>query len=142
MDIPSNESALTILNNHPGSTSEYNVSEPVSQQLSLEPNDSRRLANLSGLIDQHLRQIEQRLGIEIRNRGNEFMLIGSSAGTSAAAELLRHLYAETASVQLTPNEVHLALQTSGIEALMEQLKTPFDTDADLDDSAETHPVLH
>ncbi|RYZ98810.1 MAG: PhoH family protein, partial [Moraxellaceae bacterium] len=112
------------------------MSESVSRQLSLEPNDSRRLANLSGLLGQHLRQIEQRLGIEIRNRGNDFVLIGTIESTNAAAELLRHLYNETASVDLTPNEIHLALQTSGIEELMENLNTPYDAKAEVDDAGD------
>src|SRR5690606_41336255 len=40
-----------------------------------------------------------------------------------AAELLRHLYRQTESSELTPAEVHLALQTSGIDALMDQLRS-------------------
>ena len=96
-------------------------SEIVTQPLTLEPSDSRRLANLCGLLGQHLRQIEERLEIEIRNRGSEFELIGSQAKIRAGAELLRNLYLTTEQNELTPDEVHLALQTSGIEQLMEQL---------------------
>lgn len=91
------------------------------QPLTLEPSNSRRLANLCGLLGQHLRQIEERLEIEIRNRGSEFELIGPSAKIRAGAELLRNLYSSTEHSELTPDEVHLALQTSGIEQLMEQL---------------------
>lgn len=106
------------------------ILEPVTQQLSLEPNDSRRLANLCGLLGQHLHQIEQRFAIEIHNRGNQFALVGSAEATQTAAELLRHLYHETQSTELTPDEIHLALQTSGIEALMEQLHTPLESTND------------
>lgn len=95
--------------------------EITSQPLTLEPSNSRRLANLCGLLGQHLRQIEERLEIEIRNRGSEFELIGSPAKIRAGAELLRNLYSVTEHSELTPDEVHLALQTSGIEQLMEQL---------------------
>ncbi len=95
--------------------------EPITHQLSLEPGDSRRLASLNGLLGQHLRQIEERLEIEIRNRGTEFELIGSANATRAAAELLRNLYKHTEHNELTPDEVHLALQTSGIEQLMQEL---------------------
>lgn len=95
--------------------------EIVTQPLTLEPSDSRRLANLCGLLGQHLRQIEERLEIEIRNRGSEFELIGPQAKIRAGAELLRNLYLTTEQNELTPDEVHLALQTSGIEQLMEQL---------------------
>lgn len=116
---------MSTLNSHSTATL-----EPVTQHLSLEPNDSRRLANLCGLLGQHLRQIEQRFAIEIHNRGNEFALVGSPEATQTAAELLRHLYQETQSIELTPDEIHLALQTSGLEALMEQLETPFETTDD------------
>jgi phosphate starvation-inducible protein PhoH and related proteins len=95
--------------------------ENVTRQLSLEPGDSRRLANLNGLLGQHLRQIEERLAIEIRNRGTDFELTGSAEATRTAAELLRNLYQHTEHNELTPDEVHLALQTSGIEQLMQQL---------------------
>ena len=104
--------------------------EITSQQLTLEPSDSRRLANLCGLLGQHLRQIEERLEIEIRNRGSEFELIGSPPKIRAGAELLRNLYLITEQSELTPDEVHLALQTSGIEQLMEQL-----------DNAEAHALV-
>jgi len=107
--------------------------EPVTQQLSLEPNDSRRLANLCGLLGQHIQQIEQRFAIEIHQRGNQFALVGSPEATATAAELLRHLYQETQSTELTPDEIHLALQTSGIEELMDQLHTPFES-VDLNDN--------
>ena len=100
--------------------------EVITHQLTLEPDDSRRLANLSGQFDRHLRQIEQRLNIAIHNRGNQFALTGSESSTQAAAALLRQLYLATDTSQLTPDEIHLALQTSGIEDLMSQLNTPFE----------------
>lgn len=95
--------------------------ETVTHQLSLAPGDSRRLASLNGLLGQHLRQIEERLDIEIRHRGTDFELIGSAKTTRAAAELLRNLYQLTEHSELTPDEVHLALQSSGIEQLMQQV---------------------
>ena len=98
-----------------------NAPDSVSRQLILEPSDSRRLASLNGLLGQHIRQIEERLNVEIRHRGNEFELIGPAEPTRAAQALLESLYAATAQGELTPDEVHLALQSSGIEALMEQL---------------------
>lgn len=110
--------------------------DAITRQLSLEPADSRRLANLCGQLGQHLHQIEQRLNIEIRNRGSDFALIGHADSTMAAAELLRHLYKETETTSLTPDEVHLALQTSGIEALMEQLNTQTEAQPD-NDTADT-----
>ncbi len=93
----------------------------VTQRVTLEPDDNRRLASLCGQFDQHLKQIEERLNIEIQNRGNQFALTGNAKTTETAAELLKHLYRETDRAELTPDEIHLALQTSGIEDLMDQL---------------------
>lgn len=91
--------------------------ETITQKLTLEPEDNRRLANLCGQLGQHLRQIEQRLDIEIRHRGNHFSLIGTESNTVTAAELLRRLYGETEHHDLTPNEIHLALQSSDLATL-------------------------
>lgn len=101
-------------------------------EVTLEPNDNRRLASLCGQLDQHLRQIETRLGIEVRNRGNRFSLLGDRAVTAAAAAVLRQLYQDTADTELTPDEVHLALQSAGIEELMQQ-QSLSDTEAEAGD---------
>ncbi|MBC9249277.1 ATP-binding protein [Pseudomonas alcaligenes] len=83
----------------------------------LEPFEARRFANLCGQFDEHLRLIEQRLAIEIRNRGNQFELVGAPQHTHSAENLLRRLYRETKSTELSPDMVHLFLQESGIEEL-------------------------
>lgn len=93
--------------------------QTLAHSITLEPNDARRLANLCGQFDQHLRQIEQRLDIEIRNRGNQFAVYGEPDKAKAACELLSFLYKETGSRdQLTPDEIHLALQQAGVEELL------------------------
>ncbi|MBD9482665.1 PhoH family protein [Pseudomonas sp. PDM14] len=83
----------------------------------LEPFEARRFANLCGQFDEHLRLIEQRLGIEIRNRGNQFELVGDAGHTQSAEHLLRRLYRETKGTELSPDIVHLYLQESGLEDL-------------------------
>ncbi|WP_324733091.1 PhoH family protein [Pseudomonas paeninsulae] len=83
----------------------------------LEPFEARRFASLCGQFDEHLRLIEQRMAIEIRNRGNQFELIGTPEQTTSAEQLLRRLYRETKSTELSPGMVHLFLQESGIEDL-------------------------
>ncbi|HAW25657.1 MAG TPA: PhoH family protein, partial [Pseudomonas sp.] len=45
-------------------------------RFTLEPFEANRFANLCGQFDEHLRLIEQRLDLEIRNRGNQFELVG------------------------------------------------------------------
>lgn len=94
------------------------LSEPCTRQLKLEPDDSRRIASLSGQLGQNLRQIEERLGTQILNRGSQFEIRGTEEATRITCELLTKLYKITEEGELTPDEVHLALQTSGIEQMM------------------------
>ena len=75
----------------------------------LEPDDGQRLANLSGPFDAHLRQIELRLGVEIRNRGNRFRLLGPEAEIERTEQVLRRLFEQSESELLTTEQVHLAL---------------------------------
>ena len=85
----------------------------------LEPADNQRLANLCGAFDQHLRQLERRLGVEINNRGGSFRVLGDAEPVRAAGEVLRQLYDETEKEPLTPARVHLFLQEAGIEASLD-----------------------
>jgi len=86
-------------------------------RFTLEPFEARRFANLCGQFDEHLRLIEQRLELEIRNRGNQFELVGPSNVAKSAENLLRRLYRETKTTELSPDMVHLYLQESGMEEL-------------------------
>ncbi|MAD01089.1 MULTISPECIES: PhoH family protein [Pseudomonas] len=93
-------------------------------RFSIEPVDPRRFASLCGQFDENLHLIEQRLGIEVRNRGNHFELIGDESLTRAAEAVLRQLYRETRDNDaLSPDTVHLYLQESGLESLSETLST-------------------
>lgn len=92
---------------------------PSSQAVTLEltPNDSRRLLSLNGQFDGHLKQIEQRLNITIHNRGNQFTLHGEPDRTKLAATVLQQLFQETEKdTELSPDDVHLALQECGADA--------------------------
>ncbi|PRH82022.1 PhoH family protein [Arenimonas caeni] len=75
----------------------------------LEPQDVERLANLAGPFDEHLRQIELRLGVEIANRGHVFRVTGQEKPVEAAEKLLHALYAETATETLDPHKLHLRM---------------------------------
>jgi len=75
---------------------------------------------LCGQLDGHLRQIEQRLGLRISNRGNQFQIDGPAVNVAAAKELLILLYAEICQgVGLSPESLHLHLQEAGLEHLAE-----------------------
>ncbi|ABE59685.1 PhoH-like protein [Chromohalobacter israelensis DSM 3043] len=91
--------------------------------LTLEPNDPMRLASLCGQQDEHLKLVETRLGVTLRNRGNTFQLAGPGSSVKAAANVVEHLYRETEASELTPDTVHLFLQESGLEALEEEEET-------------------
>ena len=86
-------------------------------RFTLDPFEAQRLANLCGQLDEHLHLIEQRLAIKIRNRGNQFELVGPLSISQSAERLLRRLYRDTNSIELSPDVVHLYLQESGMEAL-------------------------
>lgn len=82
-----------------------------SSEISLTPSDNRRLMNLCGRFDEHLRQIEKRLGVEINNRGHDFQIIGDETAVNIAQMLLKTLYEQTKeSESLTPHQIHLLLQ--------------------------------
>ena len=86
--------------------------------LNLEPNDHHRLAALCGPDDSNIRQLEQRLQVDIRNRGNQFQLVGPGPQVSAAHSVLNRLYQETESRDLLdPHTVHLFLQGAFVDDL-------------------------
>ncbi len=95
-------------------------SSPKFQDLLLEPADNERLAKLCGQLDEHLRQIERRLGVEINNRGHQFRVIGEPHAVTVAVAVLEALYRTTQDEILTPVQVHLFLQEAGADALIEE----------------------
>jgi phosphate starvation-inducible PhoH-like protein len=88
--------------------------------LELEPADTLRLANLCGQFDEHLKQIESRLGVEIFCRGNLFTIRGSERTARAARRLLQSLYRLSDTEVLTPDLINLHLQESGINELAQE----------------------
>jgi phosphate starvation-inducible protein PhoH and related proteins len=87
------------------------------RDFTLEPADNERLANLNGPFDEHLRQIELRLGVEIANRGNIFRVTGADHSVRAAERVLRDLYDATENETLTGQQINVRLSESGIDAL-------------------------
>ncbi len=121
--VPNLDAAPSQLSqvNESSESSETESSQSAALKVSLEPNNARRLANLCGQHNQHIRQIENRLNIEIRSRGNLFVLSGTNNAARKGVGVLEHLYEETeVDKELTPDKIHLVLQQSGIEELMHQ----------------------
>ncbi len=79
--------------------------------LNLNPDDSRRLANLCGQFNENIRQIEKLLSVAIRQRGNWFQLSGSQAAVRDGRALLESLYRATEQGELlNAGLIQLALQ--------------------------------
>jgi len=85
------------------------------RDFTLLPDDAERLANLAGPFDEHLRQIESRLGVEIANRANVFRVSGEVEAARAAEAVLRSLYAETDVEDFDPHKIHLRLNEANLE---------------------------
>ncbi len=82
-----------------------------ARELILDPADNDRLAALCGPLDEHLRQVESRFGVQVHRRGNRFRIVGERA--EVAAGVLERLYAR-ADRGLAPHDVHLAIQETGM----------------------------
>lgn len=95
-----------------------------TQQLRLEPADARRLARLCGQFDENIHQIESRLDVQIKNRGNTFQLTGHPDQVAAASSVLENLYRETRTQRdITPDDVHLHLSESLMSTAVEGIAT-------------------
>lgn len=97
-----------------------------SRDIVLEPADNSRLANLCGQFDEHLRQIERRLHVEIASRGNRFRVTGQAAAAEAGGDILLSLFELTDRERLDPERVHMLLQ----ESAMKKSESKSDADDD------------
>ena len=84
----------------------------ISRDVVLEPADNNRLANLCGQFDEHLRQIERRLNVEIASRGNRFRITGQPGAAEVGGDVLAKLFEMTDQERLDPERVHMLLQES------------------------------
>ena len=84
----------------------------ISRDVVLEPADNGRLANLCGQFDEHLRQIERRLNVEIASRGNLFRITGQPGAAEVGGDVLYRLFEMTDQERLDPERVHMLLQES------------------------------
>lgn len=106
------------------------IDKPKQIKFSLLPADNQRLASLCGHLDEHLKQIEGELGVQIANRGNVFSITGRPQQASDAKRLLKALYSDPGLAEnpLTPSGVRLAMrQLNGDEeedARETELRTP------------------
>jgi len=88
--------------------------QSASHEIRLEPLDNQVLANLCGQCDEHLRQIERRLDVQIHNRSNHFQVIGSPQSSRQGVRVLKALYELAGRERLDPKRIHLCLQESSM----------------------------
>lgn len=89
-----------------------------SETLTLVPEDNHRLFNLCGKLNEHLKLIENCLGVMIRQRGHTFSVTGEPRAVKQACDTLNNLYSETEKVSiLEPKEIHVYLQTVSKKSL-------------------------
>ncbi len=90
-----------------------------TREIALEPADNRRLLSLCGPMDDNVKQLERRLGIEVKRHDNHFTLVGRTLSVEAAATILRTLYVDTAPMRgqikdIEPDQIHLAIKESRV----------------------------
>lgn len=100
-------------------TSASNI-QPIASEVLLEPLDNARLANLCGPLDEHLRHLERRLGVEINNRANKFRVIGSPRTVEIAARLIREIYDAGKNEQISSETIHLYLKHANADDAIEK----------------------
>lgn len=84
-----------------------------SKVLTLTPEDNRRLLNLCGKCDEHIRLIEERLDVAIKQRGYTFSISGTPEAVNKAYDTITTLYNQTRQQgALAAQEVHLFLQAN------------------------------
>jgi phosphate starvation-inducible PhoH-like protein len=77
------------------------------QNLVLKPQDNVRLANLCGLLDENLRQLESYMNVQISNRGNTFIIKGHEDIVPQTSELIEKLYDISREEELTSKQLHM-----------------------------------
>jgi len=86
-----------------------------TRDLAFEPVDNVRLANFVGPLDENLRHVEARLGVQVHRRGTWIEVSGTPDAAAAAEHVLRRLFELSARESLTPERVHLTLQEASME---------------------------
>jgi phosphate starvation-inducible protein PhoH and related proteins len=84
-----------------------------SRELSLAGADNARLANFAGPMEQNLRHVEERLGVEVRRRGYDVQVLGPAEAVANAATVLARMFELSAHESLSPDRVHLCVQEFG-----------------------------
>jgi phosphate starvation-inducible PhoH-like protein len=82
--------------------------QPAHETLTLTPADAKRLQNLAGNMNEHLREVEAACHVKLAMRGNEIRVTGERANVETAQAALTRLYRD-AKKPLTIDLVQLTL---------------------------------
>ena len=102
-----------------------------TKEFQIDTVDNEILANLLGVFDKNLRVIEEALGIEIKNRGNMFLLSGPNEDLITGEKIIKNLYINATTENLTEKKIHLLVrkymgnhEEQGNMELTPDIKTP------------------
>ncbi|NML18958.1 PhoH family protein [Azohydromonas caseinilytica] len=87
------------------------------------PLDNERLSHLCGATDEHLRAIEDALGVKLTRRNESFRIEGTKREAERAAALLQRLY-ERANKPIPPEALQLALAEAASSDTAPASETP------------------
>jgi len=101
------------------------------KEFQIDEADNEILANLLGVFDKNLRVIEEAIDIEIRNRGNIFLLSGATDDLIKGEKIIKDLYINATTENLSEKKIHLILrkymgnhEEKGNIELTSDIKTP------------------
>jgi phosphate starvation-inducible PhoH-like protein len=83
------------------------------RELSLEAADNARLGSFAGPMEQNLRHVEERLGVEVRRRGHQLLVFGPPGIVDSAHAVLSRMFELSASEPMSPERVHRCVQSLG-----------------------------
>jgi phosphate starvation-inducible PhoH-like protein len=87
-----------------------------SRELSLAAADNARLGVFAGPMEQNLRHVEERLGVEVRRRGHKLLVLGPPGIVDSALAVLTRMFELSATEPMSPERVHLCVQELGFPA--------------------------
>ena len=81
-----------------------------TKEFQIESLENSTLANLLGVFDTHIRSIESELDIDIKTRGNVFVLQGEEAQLVIGERVIKDLYTAAKNEDLDQEKVHLIIK--------------------------------
>ena len=86
------------------------ISLKTTKEFQIESLENSTLANLLGIFDTHIRSIESELDIDIKTRGNVFVLQGDDAKLVIGERIIKDLHTAAKNEDLDQEKVHLIIK--------------------------------